>query len=76
MNKRISMEQAKAIMGNDFIGSEEIRRIELIKFAVPEVISDIPFTSADLESKKDKYILVLGLGKLANGKMTTTRSMR
>ncbi len=76
MNNRISMEQAKAIMGNTFIGSEEIRKIELIKFAVPEVVPDIPFTFAELEAKKDEYILIWGSGKLADEKPTTIRNLR
>lgn len=76
MNNQISMEQAKAIMGDNFIGPEEIRKIEMIKFSAPEVVPGIPFTSAELESKKDEYILALGIGKLADGKLTTIRNLR
>ena len=76
MDERISMEKAAFIMGENYIGPEEIKKIKLLKFAVPEVVPDIPFTSAELESKKNKYILVLGLGKLANGKSATIRNLR
>ncbi len=76
MNDKISMEQAKAIMGDNFIGPEEIKKIKLIKFAVPEIVPDIPFTTVELDAKKDDYILALGIGKLADGKPTTIRNLR
>lgn len=76
MSKKIAVEQAKTIMGKNFIGAEEIRKIDLIKFDVPADVPGIPFTTAELEAKKDDYVLILGIGRLANGKLTTIRNLR
>lgn len=76
MNKHVSMEQAKSIMGENFIGPEEIKKIDLIQFAIPINVPDIPFTASELTAKKDEYILILGIGTLVDGKETTIRNIR
>lgn len=76
MNNCVSMEKAKSIMGDNYIGPEDIRKIELIQFATPINVPDIPFTASELTAKKDEYILILGIGTLADGKETTIRNMR
>lgn len=76
MNRRVSIEQAKNIMGVNFIGPEEIRQIDLVRFAVPVSVPDIPFAASELEAKREDYILILGAGRLADGKNVTIRNLR
>ncbi len=44
MNKKVTIEKAKAIMGNNFIGLDELSQIKWLKTDDILCIPEIPFT--------------------------------
>lgn len=63
-------------MGKNFIGMEELNRIDSIEFLLPDVIQDIPFSRKTLEEKKEEYILLLGRSTANGGMPVTIRNLR
>lgn len=76
MNEAIDVVLAKEIMGNNFIGSEELSKIKYMKLSIPNVVPEIPFSKELLEGKKDDYLLILGVGRFADGLPVTIRSLQ
>lgn len=71
----MTIEQAKAVMGKNIIGLDELKGLAWIsrqKWNVP----DVPYSEAELEIKKDDYILIYGVSKLSNGKELTIRNLQ
>lgn len=66
---------AKQIMGNGFIGIEEIQKIDTLKFIINDTIPEIPFSIEELDEKKNDYLLILGLEKLIDGRLVTIRNL-
>ena len=75
MNKCISVEEAKSIMGLNYIGPEELRRMERIRFHIPDKLPQVNYTNEELIEKKDDYILILGLSYMNNGGPVTIRNI-
>lgn len=75
MNESIDYGRAKAIMGRNYIGLEELGKIEPMKLSLGTGITEIPFSEDVLEQKKKNYILILGVSKFANGKSVTIRNL-
>ena len=74
MSNMVTLERAKEIMGNNVIGPDELKTVEWIKIddlAVP----DIHFTENELEEKKNDYLLILTVDKLADGKALNIRNL-
>jgi len=76
MSKVMTIEQAKSIMGKNFIGPEELSAIGEMKFAIPDTVSTIPFSKDELEKKQADYILILGVSKFVDGQDVTIRNFR
>ena len=68
--------RAYNVMLDSFIGVEILSNIELLKFAFPENIPDIPFPITDLEQKKEDYLLILGISKFEDGTPVTIRNIK
>ena len=75
MNEYISLTKAAEIMGENYIGPEELAA-ERIGLAVPREIPEIPFSVGDLEKKRNDYLLILGVSSLLNGRSVTIRELR
>ncbi|MCI8376142.1 MAG: hypothetical protein HFI29_12020 [Lachnospiraceae bacterium] len=71
--EKVTLEKAKVIMGDNLIGSDELKRVGLF-----EVNShpDIPYSVNALEAKKNDYFLILGVSKFSNGKTVTIRHLK
>lgn len=76
MNEMIKLQEASAIMGQNFIGVSEIASMEKPFLQIPTKVPTIPFTIESLYEKKDDYFLILGVSKLSDGSETTIRNMR
>jgi len=67
---------AKEIMGNNFIGYNELNLIaERMGFTVPYIIPEIPYSIKELEDKCEDYILVLGISEMLNGEKLTIKAL-
>ncbi len=74
MERIVTVEEAKRIMGQNFIGPNELNVGRLLPLQV-NIVPDIPFTAEDLESKKDDYLLILGVSTMLDGKPLTIRNL-
>ena len=75
MNDIVSVTEAKEIMGDNFIGADELRKIEAIKVSIPSALPEIEFSAERLEKKKDDYLLILGLSEFEDGSPVTIRNL-
>lgn len=77
----MNIEQAKKIMGKNFIGPEELSAISS-KLGIADPIKskmrvpEITFPKTTLEREKKNAVLILGISKDKNGKSITINSMR
>lgn len=75
MNENVTADKARAIMGKNFIGLEELREISWLEIDDVQLIPEIPYTENDLTQKKNDYMLILGLNKLSDGRKITIRNL-
>lgn len=72
--------QAKKIMGKNFIGLDELKKISYkLKFFDPykyKIIPIIPFSVDKLKKASRDYILILGISKAKDGRKLTINTMR
>lgn len=71
----VTIEQAKSIMTNHFIGPEELSHISAMKLDVPKIIPEIPFPVQELMQKKHDYLLILGVSRFTNGMKVNIRNL-
>lgn len=57
---------AKKIMGENFIGVEELSSMKDFTLQMPDAIPTIPFSEEEIERKKNDYLLILGISELSN----------
>lgn len=77
MERKATIAEAGQIMGNDFIGEDEIARIaDRMGIMVPDFIPEIPFMKDDLEQKKGNYILILGVPLMKDGDSMSLNKLR
>lgn len=68
--------KARSIMGNHFIGKDEINSIGLFVEQDDANVPEIPFSEKDIELKKQDYLLILGVSRLKSGEQTTIRNLQ
>ena len=73
--------EAKKIMGKNFIGPDELKKISLKfkiadPFKIKSKIPDISFTASSLRKISKDYILILGISKDGKGGKLTINKMR
>lgn len=66
---------ARRIMGDNFIGVEELKSMSGFKLAIPEELPDIPYSEKELDAKNNEYLLILSIDKLSNGKDVDINNM-
>lgn len=76
MNEIVDYKTAKTIMGKNFIGVEEIKKMSSVNLNIPDSIPSIPFSRDVLENKKDAYLLILGINSFSNKLPVTIRNLR
>lgn len=73
----MTIELAKQIMGNQFIGPDELKRCApKLLFEIPQELPSIPYDEEKLEQSKVHYYLVLGITKFLDGKEVTCRNLK
>lgn len=73
------MERKKAekIMGENFIGTEELKKIaSVLNIEAPARVPKIPYSEKFLKKNKKDYILILGVSKDKKGNFLTLNNMR
>ncbi len=75
MERITSLEEARNIMGHNFIGPDELSTCQKLRVKLPEVIPPICYSQDILKDNKNGYILLLGVSKLENGDPLTIRSL-
>lgn len=76
MNKNVTIDQAKSIMGENFIGVEDLMKLSWLKTDDIQAAPDIPFTEEELIQKKNDYLLILGVDSLSDGRKPTIRNLQ
>ncbi len=75
MSENVSIADVKAIMGDNFIGVDELHKINENRLKIPSKIPEIEFCIDELIKKKDDYLMILGLDEFENGSPVTIRNM-
>ena len=75
MIKKMDIERAREIMGDGFIGPEELSGLEKMDLIIPAGIPDILISEENLKTKADDYMLILGLSSFMNGEEVSIRNM-
>lgn len=76
MNKSITIDRAKSIMDDNFIGADELMKLSWLKIDDIQSIPAIPFTEEELNQKKNDYLLILGINVLSDGRNLTIRNLQ
>lgn len=75
--ERATIEDAKRIFKNNFIGIDELNSVaKVIGIQIPVHNPDIPYNLDTLSKYKDDYILILGTSKLRTGEDLNLLSLR
>lgn len=76
MNKTISVDEARAIMGSNFIGYEELNCFSLKKLKLDSISDMVPFSKEELLEKKEHYLLIFGASKFADNTSVTIHNIK
>lgn len=77
MERVTTINEAKEIMGSNFIGNLELALIaDKMAIKVPTKIPPTPFSSEELKKKQKDYILILGTSQMQDGEPLTIKSLR
>lgn len=77
MERTTAINEAKAVMGSNFIGTHELTLIvDKISINVPKEIPSIPFSLEELKNKQIDYILILGTSYMQNGSPLSLKTLR
>lgn len=70
----VSVVEAKQIMGENFIGPEELKKQSILDLSFDD-IPDILFSIDELKNKRTDYLLILGINRFNDGKPVTIRNL-
>jgi hypothetical protein len=81
MERRTNLEDAKKIMGQNYIGPEELKNIQKkvgvkLPYNIMDNVPSIQFSKDKLLGCKDEYILILGVPFYKDGTNLTLNKMR
>nr|WP_294794080.1 hypothetical protein [uncultured Mucilaginibacter sp.] len=77
MERRASLDEAKQILGSNFIGADELNKIsEALAVKIPEIVPQLPFDVKTLEGLNSDYLLILGVSQLRDGRPLTINALR
>ena len=72
MERIVTVDDARRIMGHNFIGADELQSSFYYPACVT-VVPEIPYLAEELEEKKNDYLLILGVSTFNDGKPITIR---
>lgn len=75
MNANIEYNAARSIMGENFVGVEELKKIDGLELDIPDDLPEIPFGKDELKEKRDEYLLILALDRFADGRIVNIKNM-
>lgn len=75
MDKSLYFSRAREIMGDNFIGTDELERMKSLDLLIPSDVPDIPFAVEELETKKSDYFLILGINRFTDGSLVNIKKM-
>ncbi len=75
MNNILNIEEARIIMGDNFIGPDELRDMKLLHLCVEDV-PQLTYSRRELEEKKEDYLLVMGVPFFTDGSPVTIRNIK
>ena len=77
MERVSTINEAKEIMGPNFMGPQELKLIaDKMPIKISSAIPLIPFGFEELKTKQDDYLLILGTSQMQNGELLTLKSLR
>lgn len=76
MKNKTDFITARNIMGDNFLGPEELNKFTLKKFDLSNVIEIIPFSEEEICNRKNDYLLVYGASKFVDGTAVTIRNLK
>lgn len=76
MSKITTISEAKGIMGDSFIGPEELKRFSIKDLKLCKVSDTVPFSREELIKKKEHYLLAYGVSEFADGMLVTINSLK
>ena len=77
MERNATIEEAKEIMGSNFIGIDELKSIQdRFPVFISDLIPEITYKIEELISKKSEYILILGVTHMQNGEQINLLTLR
>jgi len=77
MERNATLVEAQQIMGDNFIGIEDLKLIcDKFPIILPPIYPDINFSKDELTQKKDDYILLIGLDEFKNSLPMTLNNLR
>lgn len=76
MVETVEYNKAKSIMGNNFVGLDELRKIESLTLELNIIEPDIHLPEELLFQRKNDYLLVLGVSRFADGCPVTIRNLK
>ncbi|MCR5669023.1 MAG: hypothetical protein K6G05_08240 [Lachnospiraceae bacterium] len=74
--RSVDYNRAKEIMGENFIGLEDIKNIDEVLFELPDTLPEIPYSEEELEVKKEDYLLILAVRHFEDGCNVTIRNFQ
>jgi hypothetical protein len=76
MERKTTLEEAKALFGPNLIGPEELSlHVARLGIKIPDVIPEIPYDAATLAAKAGSCLLVLSVSKMKDGSSLTLLSL-
>ena len=76
MNESVTIDKAKTIMGENYIGLDELRKISWLGIDDVQPVPAIPFSEDELIQKKNDYMLIMGVSTLSDGRKLTIRNLQ
>lgn len=77
MERATTLDEAKTIMGTNFIGPKELALMaDKLDISIPTSSLTIPFSLEELTNKRKDYLLILGTSKMSTGVPLTLKSLR
>lgn len=76
MNKKISIIEAKEIMGKNFIGPDELWHFTLKELKLDKSLDSVPYSREELIERKEKYLLIYGASEFADNTPVTIHNIK
>lgn len=76
MNNHTDISIAKSIMGNNFIGEDELKLFNLKQLKLDDIPQKIPYSKEEITKRKNDYLLIYGASSFLDGEPITIRNIK